>query len=131
MKTLKDFISPQSVKEQDELEISDLPAFVVETKDKIVTPHPMDPPAVLVMRRKAIRLYPHNQRVALYHIDKLNKYVTIPYTTEQISVVEEDLTALDKLNIIVESKQVAEQTKEDIFSVYHKLNNDKIGRAHV
>ena len=115
----------QTVKEQDELEVSDLPAFVIEEKDKVAKPHPMDPPAVLVMRRKAIRLYPHNQRVALYHIDKLNKYVTIPYTTEQeIAVVEEDLSALDKLNIIIESKELAEQTKEDIFSVYYKLNND-------
>lgn len=37
-----------------------------------------DPPAVLVMQRQAIRNY-GNQKVALYYIKKLNKYVTVPY----------------------------------------------------
>lgn len=46
---------------------------------------PMDPPAVLVMKRKSIRLFPNNQRVALYYVDKINKYVTVPYTAMQWS----------------------------------------------
>ena len=41
---------------------------------------PLDPPAVLVMKRKSIRNFPNNERVALYFIDKLNKYISIPYT---------------------------------------------------
>ena len=114
MKTLKDFLSPQTVREQDELEVSDLPAFVIEEKDKVAKPHPMDPPAVLVMRRKAIRLYPHNQRVALYHIDKLNKYVTIPYSIVESTennysdYIEESI--VHHLNDIV-SNQVAKSIK--------------------
>ena len=39
----------------------------------------MDPPAVLIMRRKSIRQFPNGQRVALYYVDKINKYVTVPY----------------------------------------------------
>ena len=39
----------------------------------------MDPPAVLIMRRKSIRQFANNQRVALYYVDKINKYVTVPY----------------------------------------------------
>ena len=41
---------------------------------------PLDPPAVLIMKRKSIRNFPNNERVALYYIDKLNKYISIPYT---------------------------------------------------
>ena len=40
---------------------------------------PADPPAVLIMKRKAIRNFPNGQRVALYYVDKINKYVTLPY----------------------------------------------------
>ena len=45
----------------------------------------MDPPAVLIMKRKSIRQFPGNQRVALYYVDKINKYVTVPYTAMQWS----------------------------------------------
>ena len=45
----------------------------------------MDPPAVLIMKRKSVRLFPNNQRVALYFVDKINKYVTVPYTAMQWS----------------------------------------------
>jgi len=45
----------------------------------------MDPPAVLIMRRKSVRQFPNNQRVALYYVDKVNKYVTVPYTAMQWS----------------------------------------------
>jgi hypothetical protein len=40
---------------------------------------PADPPNVLIMKRKAIRNFPNGQRVALYYVDKINKYVTVPY----------------------------------------------------
>ena len=42
-----------------------------------------DPPTILIMRRKSIRLFPNGQRVAMYYVDKINKYVTIPYTAHQ------------------------------------------------
>ena len=42
-----------------------------------------DLPAVLVMRRMAVRLFPTGQKIALYKVDKLNKYITIPYTDDQ------------------------------------------------
>lgn len=45
----------------------------------------MDPPAVLIMKRKSIRQFPNDQRVALYYVDKINKYVTVPYTAMQWS----------------------------------------------
>ena len=52
---------------------------------KKLSASPMDPPAVLVMRRKSVRQFPDGQRVALYYVDKLDKYVTVPYTAMQWS----------------------------------------------
>lgn len=39
-----------------------------------------DPPVVLVLRRKAIRMFPHGQSVAQYRNDNLNIDIAIPYT---------------------------------------------------
>ena len=53
---------------------------IVESRDKT-----LDPPNVLVMRRQTVRMYPNKQRVALYFVDKINKYITVPYTEYQWS----------------------------------------------
>jgi hypothetical protein len=45
----------------------------------------MDPPSVLIMKRKSVRQFPNGQRVALYYVDKINKYVTVPYEAMQWS----------------------------------------------
>ena len=47
------------------------------TEAKQTKNEPLDPPALLVMRRKSIRQFPNNERVALYFIDKLKKYISI------------------------------------------------------
>jgi hypothetical protein len=62
MKTLQDF------RTGDKVEIN-------EFKDKLP-----DPPMVLILKRKAIRLFPSGEKVALYHSDKLGLDVSIPYT---------------------------------------------------
>jgi hypothetical protein len=46
-----------------------------EFKDKLP-----DPPMVLILKRKAIRLFPSGEKVALYHSDKLGLDVSIPYS---------------------------------------------------
>lgn len=38
-----------------------------------------EPPATLLMRRKAIRMFPDGKRVVMYYVDKLNRYISIPY----------------------------------------------------
>lgn len=38
-----------------------------------------EPPPLVVLRRKAIRMYPHQTKVALYYSDKLDRYFTVPY----------------------------------------------------
>lgn len=39
-----------------------------------------EPPPLIVMRRKAIRMYPHDTKVALYYSDKLDRYLSVPYS---------------------------------------------------
>jgi hypothetical protein len=45
-------------------------------------------PSVLILKRKAIRVYPDNQKVALYYSQALDKYVTIPYNDIQMGLDE-------------------------------------------
>jgi hypothetical protein len=73
-----------------------------------------DPPFVLVLKRKAIRLYPNKTKIALYHNDRLNKYFSIPYSTDKdidapIQVEEVELVegkeVMDHIHDIVKEKQ--------------------------
>lgn len=42
---------------------------------------PSMPPAMLVMKRKTIRQTGTGESIAMYHVDKINKYVMIPFRT--------------------------------------------------
>lgn len=42
-----------------------------------------DPPFTLVLKRKAIRLYPNDTKIALYYNDRLKKYFSIPYSDKE------------------------------------------------
>lgn len=39
------------------------------------------PPVMLVIKRKAVRLYPDGTRIALYFSDKMNRYFSVPFGT--------------------------------------------------
>lgn len=95
----------------------------------------LDPPAVLIMRRKSIRQFPNGQRVALYYVDKINKYVTVPYENMQWSSATEE-TVLDKLKKVNESKknmvvehidgsttEVTPQMAKQMMELYKKIND--------
>jgi hypothetical protein len=70
-----------------------------------------DPPFVLVLKRKAIRLYPNNTKVALYYNQKLDKHFSVPYgprvdaplQSEEVEQLEE--AVMDQLHKIVAGKQ--------------------------
>jgi len=64
--------------------------------------HAQDPPAILVMKRKSIRQFPNGQRVALYHIDKLDKYITIPYDVKGSLITTTEENRKDKINTILD-----------------------------
>lgn len=81
---------------------------VIELDEAVDTPK--DPPNILVLRRKSIRLYPDNTRVALYYNNTLDKYFSVPYGPKidaavQAEEVELQEAVMETLHKIVKSKQ--------------------------
>jgi hypothetical protein len=73
-----------------------------------------DPSPVLVLKRKAIRMFPNGTKIALYYNDKLGKYFSIPYSTErdldapiqaESVQLEESKEVMDHIHDIVKEKQ--------------------------
>ena len=143
MKTLKDFLNsvvveetiPETIVENQEVEVLQVEDGVNMVFEDTQDHHnPMDPPAVLIMRRKSIRQFPNGQRVALYYVDKINKYVTVPYQAMQWSTSMPEETIIDKLESISESSKagyieykdgkvkITVQEAESILEMYSKLN---------
>lgn len=100
-------------------------------------------PAVLVMQRKSFRVFPNGQKVAMYYIPRLDKYVTIPYGEGSWSMVPKyEETIIDKLKYISENKQsniikfengdtlkVDIRTAKNILEVYDSLNPENKGKV--
>ena len=51
----------------------------MDTSRPMEYPSDKNIPTVLILKRKAIRVYPDNQKVALYYNTKINKYFSVPY----------------------------------------------------
>lgn len=92
MKSLKDYILDEPLLEGS-IEVTE------ESK-------PQDPPAIMVMRRKSIRQFPNGQRVALYYIDKLKKFVTVPYDDMQLSLTVKEYVEEEK-DVLADLHQIA------------------------
>lgn len=117
MKTFKDLINKthskiDSIKEEqleiETLDILELQEYLdVALYEKEDHGQPHDPPAVLIMRRKQIRQFPGGQRVALYYVDKLNKYVTVPYEGMGWSTPTSEETKLEE-NVIHHLKNIVD-----------------------
>jgi hypothetical protein len=138
MKNLKDFLESKIV--DDTLTVSEAaPNFHTGTEKDAQNHHQqVDPPTVLIMRRKSIRQFPNNQRVALYYVDKINKYVTVPYEAMQwsASMPEEFKSTFDQLKTIAENKtsnyvyindekiEITINEAESIISLHDKLNEE-------
>jgi len=82
-----------------------------------------DPPVVLVIRRKAVRLYPDGTRIALYWSDKLRKYFSVPYGPAFNSPIQAE-NFIEQLKVIKEEKE--EQTVELSDGVLIELNSHMI-----
>lgn len=104
------------------------------------------PPAVLVLRRKAIRMFSNDTRIALYYNDKINRYFSVPYSVDknidaviqaEETVLDESAKGVEQLRKIVDSKQhgvvnhrdgsaskVDHHTASAILAVHDKLNDD-------
>jgi hypothetical protein len=74
-----------------------------------------DPPFVLMLKRKAIRLYPDKTRVALYYNKSLDKYFTVPYGPKIIgSVLQAE-----------ETETETEMYTESVMDTLHKIVSGK------
>lgn len=95
---------------KDKVEKEEVEVDALELTEEVMK---KDPPFVLVLKRKAFRLYPNGMKIALYYNDKLNKYFSIPYSTErdvdapiqaeETEYIEESV--MDQLHKIVAGKQ--------------------------
>ena len=109
--------------------------------DEAQNPGPT-PPYVLLLKRKAIRLYPDGTKIALYYNKQINKFFSVPYDTPagtaiQAEEVELEEAVMDQLNKIVSNKsaqsvkfgsghtrKVDHYTASAITQVHNALNDD-------
>lgn len=149
MKNLKDYLEEKQLLEDAEQEqqflLAEELSYIVEDEGgdkKQNHSQPHDPPAVLVMRRKSIRQFPNGQRVALYYVHKINKYVTVPYMAMQWAAMPEEKetkqkTVLEQLKSIVKQNEaknihfedgkklmVNETTAQIVLKAYNALNEE-------
>ena len=97
-----------------------------------------DPPFVLVLKRKAIRLYPDGTKIALYHNDRLDKDFAVPYATSSQPVIQaETVDAIGQLQKIKEhningtvthndgsASEIDAQTAYVLLETYESLNDE-------
>jgi hypothetical protein len=109
----------QAVREEVELE-----------EARMDTPLVPDPPVVLVIKRKAVRLYPDGTRIALYWSDKIKRAFSIPYGP----MVDAPVQAEEYIKELVEAEELMlndgntislnEETKQQIINTYGQLEED-------
>ena len=83
------------------LKIGDVGYDMKEAKsDNVGSAYPLlpDPPAVLVIKRKAVRLYPDGTRIAMYWSDKLKRVFSLPYGPAVDAVVQSEEYVQELLN---------------------------------
>jgi hypothetical protein len=89
-----------------------------------------DPPAVLVIKRKAVRLYPDGTRIAMYWSDKLKRVFSLPYGP----AVDSAIQAEEYVKELIESEELLlndgniinlnEETKQQIINTYEQLEEN-------
>ena len=70
------------------------------------------PPIILVIKRKAVRLYPDGTRIALYYNDKMKRYFSIPFGTP-----EADLSGVQAENFINELRMSSKLTEDTVLQL--------------
>jgi len=106
----------------------------------------IDPPFVLVLKRKAIRMYPEGTKIALYYNERLRKYFSVPYSDEagldspiqaEETELEEAVDAIGQLQKIKDTHQhgtvnhkdgsaskVDVQTAHAVLTIHKNLNDE-------
>jgi len=94
------------------------------------TPLVPDPPVILVIKRKAVRLYPDGTRIALYWSDKLKRIFSLPYGPAVQPVIQ----AEEYVQELMESEELllndgnkitlSEESKQQIINTYEQLDEE-------
>ena len=106
-----------------------------ETINEILANAEPDPPYVLILQRKAIRLYPNEVRVALYYNKQLNKYFSVPYGlkgTEGIIQAEEHKEKSEfqrKRNDAATSGDDVTDIAESVMDQLHDIAHNKSAKS--
>jgi len=89
-----------------------------------------DPPVVLVIKRKAVRLYPDGTRIAMYWSDKLKRVFSVPYGT----VLDAPVQAEEYIKELTEAEELllsdgntltlSEETKQVLIDTYSQLDEE-------
>jgi len=94
------------------------------------TPLVPDPPVILVIKRKAVRLYPDGTRIALYWSDKIKRVFSLPYgpAVQPVIQSEEYIHRLSEAQEILlkdgNTIVINEQTKKYIINTYNELSEE-------
>jgi hypothetical protein len=78
-----------------------------ELEEATSTPLVPMPPIIMVIKRKAVRLYPDGTRIALYYNDKMKRYFSVPFGTP-----EADISGVQAENFIDELRATVNLTEE-------------------
>jgi len=65
------------------------------------------PPIIMVIKRKAVRLYPDGTRIALYYSDKMKRYFSVPFGTP-----EADISGVQAESFIDELRAMSNLTED-------------------
>lgn len=84
-------------------------------------------PTIIILKRKAIRFYPDNQRVALYYSQALDKYVTIPFGG--VSDDAGPVTVRENFEYQPISEAVEKMSIRDRFKAKRKIQEEEQSKA--
>jgi len=102
-----------------------------EIEEPIILQEDKDPPLVLVIKRKAIRMYPDGTRIALYYNERLQKYFSVPYQYGpgmDAPIQSEEVEQIDELssNLLDRYKERAKKSSDSLASQgKYKQANDR------
>jgi hypothetical protein len=83
-----------------------------ELEEATNTPLVPMPPIIMVIKRKAVRLYPDGTRIALYYNDKMKRYFSVPFGTP-----EADISGVQAESFIDELRATVNLTEETILEL--------------
>jgi len=101
-----------------------------------------DPPNIIVLKRKAIRVFSDGRKIALYYADKIDQYISIPYSNKKnnsIVQVAEKWTPRGNIGVMMQMIETGESatvsfednvsmkidvmTAQSIVNLYNSVNS--------